>query len=285
VATTDVGKRDDAGTHRLLIVAAEEISGGELREAVAERVGERTAEVRLIAPALAESGLEHAMGDVDDALAAARERLEHSAAELGRAGISTEAAVGDSDLRLAIQDALQTFDADEILIVAHRDGGPYIERQGIAEAEHDFEPPITELFVERPAGGQPRVAEVEHVDAGQSRADTGEEEPESRNLPPFSPRDLIGIVVAIVGTIVLVIIAATGGEDLSQPGGFGADDSFSSEAAQTVIAGLMGLINVAHIVGLTLFQTGPYRGFWRDFFARLSLYGTPVAIVISLLLG
>jgi hypothetical protein len=279
VATIDAGRRDDAGTHRLLIVAAEEISGGELRDAIAERVGERTAEVRLIAPALTESGIEHAMGDVDDALAAARERLEHSAAELGRAGIATEATVGDSDLRLAIQDALQTFDADEILIVAHRYGGPYLERQGIEEAEHDFEPPITELFVERPAGGQPRVAEVERVDAGRRRADPGEEEPESRNLPPFSPRDLLGIAVAIVGTIVLVVLAAGGSDDLS------GDSGLSSQSVQILIAGGMGLINLAHVVGLTLFQAGPYRGFGRGLFANLSLYGTPLAIVISLLLG
>lgn len=279
MATIDAGRRDDAGTHRLLIVAAEEISGGELRDAIAEHVGERAAEVRLIAPALTESGIEHAMGDVDDALAAARERLEHSAAELERAGISAEAEVGDSDLRLAIQDALQTFDADEILIVAHRDGGPYLERQGIEEAEHDFEPPITELFVERPAGGQPRVAEVEHVDPGQDRADPGEQEPESRNLPPFSPRDLVGILVAIVGTIVLVVIAASGSDDLSGDGGL------TSQSVQILIAGGMGLVNLAHVVGLTLFQAGPYRGLGRGLFANLSLYGTPLAIVISLLLG
>jgi hypothetical protein len=276
VATTDGGRRGDAETHRLLIVAAEEISGGELRDAVAERVGERTAEVRLIAPALTESGIEHAMGDVDDALAAARERLEHSAAELERAGIEAETEVGDSDLRLAIQDALQTFDADEIVIVAHRDGGPYLERKGIEEAERDFEPPITELFVERPADAQARVAEVEHVDAGQRRADPGEEETESRNLPPFSPRDLLGIVVAVVGTIVLVVIAASGGDDLS---------GLSSQSVQILIAGGMGLINLAHVVGLTLFQAGPYRGFGRGLFANLSLYGTPIAIVVTLLLG
>jgi hypothetical protein len=50
-----------------------------------------------------------------------------------------------------------------------------------------------------------------------------------------------------------------------------------------MIAGALALINVAHVVGLTLFQAGPYRGGWRDFFARLSLYGTPLAIVASVL--
>ncbi|MGH2985415.1 MAG: hypothetical protein ACRDLO_01860 [Solirubrobacterales bacterium] len=277
MATTDAST--PSGTFRLLVVAAEEISGGALRDAVSEHVEGRETAVRLIAPALTESGLEHAMGDVDDALAAARERLEHSAAELGRAGIEAEAAVGDADLRLAIQDALQTFDADEILIVAHRDGGPYLERRGIEEAEREFEPPITELFVERHEGGEPTVAEVEHIGPGRRRADPGEREPESRNLPPFSPRDLIGIVVAIVGTIVLVVIAASGSDDLSGAGGL------SSQSVQILIAGGMGLVNLAHVVGLTLFQTVSYRGLGPDFFARLSLYGTPIAIVISLLLG
>lgn len=276
MATADVS--EPTGTFRLLVVAAEEISGGALRDAVREHVEGREAEVRLIAPALTESRIEHTMGDVDDALVAARERLEHSAAELGRAGIETEATIGDPDLRLAIQDALQTFDADEILIVAHREGGPYLERQGIAEAERDFEPPITELFVERHEDGEPTVAEIEHVGPGQHRADPGEREPESRNLPPFSPRDLIGIVVAIVGTIVLVVIAASGSDDLSGDGGL------SSQSAQILIAGGMALINLAHVVGLTLFQTVSYRGVGPDLFARLSLYGTPIAIVVSLLL-
>jgi hypothetical protein len=123
------------------------------------------------------------------------------------------------------------------------------------------------------------VADVEHVDAGQRRADPGEEEAESRNLPPFSPRDLLGILVAIVGTIVLVVIAASGGDDLS------GDSGLSSQSVQILIAGGMGLINLAHVVGLTLFQAGPYRGFGRGLFANLSLYGTPIAVVISLLLG
>ena len=54
-------------------------------------------------------------------------------------------------------------------------------------------------------------------------------------------------------------------------------------AARLVIAGAVGLVNLAHIVGLMLFQTVRYRGFWRDFFARLSLYSTLAGLGASLL--
>jgi hypothetical protein len=264
--------------HRVLVIAAEQLTGRQLRDAIAEHVRGRDAQVKLVAPALVDSALEHAMGDVDEAIVAARERLARSVEELERAGIRVDGEVGDSDLRLAIQDALQTFDADEIVIVAHEDGGPYVERQGIAEAERDFEPPITEIFVERTDGGEPRIADIEHDAGGQHRADPEEAEPESRNLPPFSPRDLLGILVAIVGTIVLVVIAASGtGDDLG--------NDLSSQAAQILIAGAMALINLAHVIGLTLFQAGPYRGFGRTLFAQLSLWGTPLAIVACLLLA
>ncbi len=269
---------------RLLVVAAEEIAGPEIAEAVAQRVRGDRSEVRLISPAVDQSPLEHAMGDVDEATEQARGRAERSAAALNASGLEVAAEVGDPDLRLAIQDALQSFAADEIVIVAHRDGGPYLERQGIEESERDFEPPITELYVEA-AGAGPRVAEVERKPAGQPVADPGEAESRSRNLPPFSARDLLGIVVAIVGTIVLVILAATGDDNLNSTGGFGTDDGgFTQQSARILIAGVFGLINLAHVVGLVLFQAGPYRGFARDLFARMSLYGTPVAIIVCLIL-
>jgi hypothetical protein len=52
-----------------------------------------------------------------------------------------------------------------------------------------------------------------------------------------------------------------------------------------VIAGIAALVNLAHVVGLVLFQSLRYRGFWERSFAWMSLIGTPIAIVISLLLG
>lgn len=263
-------------TRRLLVVTAETISGTELHKAIAEHIEPGTTAVRLVAPALTATKLEHAMGDVDEARVAARERLDASLADLREAGINAEGEVGDSDLHQAIADALQTFPADEIVIVAHREGGSPLERAGIEESERDFKQPITELFIDATSGGDPTVAEVEEVDAGQRQADPGEADPTSGNLPPFSPRDLLGIVVAIVGTIVLVVLAASGSDDL---------DGLSEQSVKILIAGLMGLINLAHIVGLTLFQAGPYRGAGRKLFANISLIGTPLAIVICLILG
>lgn len=263
-------------SQRLLIVAAAEIAGPEVREALAERIDEGVTEIRVVAPALTETVIEQTMGDVDDAIAAAQQRLDRALEQIGEEGAVTSGAVGDSDLRLAIQDALQTFDADEILIVAHEDAPLAQEHEGIADAEKSFEPPITELYVTG-EGGEARVAEVEEVGPGVQEVDPGEVQTESRNLPPFGIRDAIGILVAVVGTGALVILAAS-----CETVGFA--EGFDSCAARLLLAGLFGLINLAHIVGLTLFQAGPYRGFWRDFFAETSLYGTPAAIVVSAVL-
>jgi hypothetical protein len=271
-----VSTADTTGTYRLLVVVAETVDGAQVRDAIAERAPGRDAEIRLVAPAIDQSKLEHVMGDIDHATESARERLERSAAALEQAGLGpTDARVGDTDLKLAITDALADFPADEILIVAHSDGGPSHERQWIEEAEREFSQPITEIFVDASGEGEAQVTDVERKPAAHAEADPGEVEGESRNLPPFAPRDVLGIVVAIVGTIVLVILAASGSEDLT---------GISSQSVRVMIAGGMGLINLAHVVGLTLFQSGPYRGGGRTLFANLSLYGTPLAIVVSALL-
>jgi hypothetical protein len=277
---------------RLLVVAAEAIEGKEVRDAVVERArsgggGEGGATVRVLAPALTKSRFEHAAGAVDRALEAADERLARSLAELREAGVEARGQLGDSDLRLAIQDALQTFPADEIVIVAHRDDPPPLEPQGIEEAEQSFEPPITELYVSHDRDTA-RVAEVERSAAGVEREDPREHEARSRNLPPFSPLDLAGILVALIGTGVLIVLAANcgGDETLNTRGGFGDESGgFGSCEVRALIAGGMALVNIAHVVGLVLFQAGPYRGVWRRFFSVLSLYGTAAAIVVSVLIG
>jgi hypothetical protein len=281
-----VSTADATGTFRLLVVAAEAVDGQQVRDMIAERAGQRDAEVRLVAPAIDQSKLEHIMGDVDEAGDRARERLERSAQALERAGLEpTDARIGDSDLKLAIADALVDFEADEIVIVAHSGGGPSYEKNWIEEAEREFSQPITEIFVDS-SGAEAQITDVEKRPPGHHDGDPGEIDDERTNLPPYSPRDLLGIAVAIVGTIVLVILAASGSENLNSQGGFGAESGggLTDQSVRILIAGAIALINLAHVVGLTLFQAGPYRGGFRDFFAKTSLYGTPVAIVVSVIL-
>jgi hypothetical protein len=100
-------------------------------------------------------------------------------------------------------------------------------------------------------------------------------------MPPFSVRDLVGVVVAVVGTIVLIVLASSC-SDFSAEGGL-STSGLSGCAARVLIAGAVALANLAHIVGLMLFQTVRYRGFWRNLLARLSLYGTLGGIVAALL--
>ena len=264
----------------LLVVAADVVAGREVLDAIKER-SNGSSEVRVVAPALTDSRFEHHAGAVDDAREHAEERLQRSLQELRAAGVDAAGEVGDSDLRLAIQDALQTFDADEIVIVAHRDNPPAMEPQGIAEAEQSFSAPITELYITHD-GPEAHVADVEHAEGGGDGTDGGEREGYSRNMPPYSLFDLGGILIALIGTGVLVVLAAACGSNGSFNGGFGAG-AFDGCDVRLLLAGGAGIVNFAHVVGLMLFQAGPYRGVWRPFFAHLSLWGTPAAILISLL--
>jgi hypothetical protein len=242
------------------VIAAESVHGRRTLDEIKRRVGDGT-EVRLVAPALAESSLESVMGDVDRGRELAGKRLEESQRALAGAGINATGEIGDADLHLAIQDA---------------DGGPVMEKRGIEESEHDIEPPITELYVSGEGSGA-TVTEVEHVGPGRHPL-PGDRESRSGNLPRFSPRDIAGIVVAIVGTLVLVFLAA--GCDDGDTG----TEGFNHCSAQLLIAGAVGLVNLAHVVGLTMFQAGSYRGVFEKLFANLSLFGTPLAILVFLFL-
>lgn len=100
----------------------------------------------------------------------------------------------------------------------------------------------------------------------------------SRNWPPLSRMDLLGMGVAILGTLALILIAAiTADRDAGTLGAL--------SAARILIATGAVLINLAHVVGIFFFESVAYHGVFQRFFARLSLVGTPLAIVVSLALG
>ena len=265
---------------RTLVVINEQVAGSELRDVLLAHLGSDVAEVFVVAPALAESGLKHTMGDIDEAIEPARERLRGTLRELRDAGLNADGEVGDSDPVQAISDEIVKFGPEQILVVAHRDEeGAFAEKGLLEQAERDFDLPVTELVVNRDS--EPEVLDVKSSAPGAGRKKGWRPSP---NFPPLSRGDLLGIFVAVVGTLALGALAAecvgdaTGVNDLEE-GRLGA-----ACAATILIALAMALINLAHVVGLFIFQSVGYEGIFSRFFARLSLYGTPAAIVAVLAL-
>jgi hypothetical protein len=274
------GARASAGK-RALVVANEKVSGERLVSAVLGHLGGGAEEVFVVAPALADSALDHIMGDVDAAIPAARERLETTLREFHQAGVEARGEVGDSDPIQAISDEIIKFEPDQILVVAHRDEeGAFAEKGLLEQAERDFDLPVLELVVTH-------EAEPELLDAKSTQPVAGRRKGwrPSYNWPPLTRREIGGILVAIVGTLLLGILAAKGVADSHNNGNDHEEDRLGAEAAAAILIALgIALINLAHVVGLFLFQSVRYDGIFSRFFARLSLIATPIAVVISAVL-
>jgi hypothetical protein len=267
---------------RALVVANEKISGAQLVDAVSGHLGQGVEEVFVVAPALAESALEHIMGDVDAAIPAARERLDETLREFQEAGVEARGEVSDSDPIQAISDEIVKFEPDQILVVAHRDEeGAFAEKGLLEQAERDFDLPVLELVVSHEQ--DPALLDVKSTKPGAGRG-RGWRRP-SYNWPPLTRRDVAGILVAIIGTLLLGILAAKGVADSHGNGNDHEEGRLGAEAAAAVLIALgMALINLAHVVGLFLFQSVRYEGIFSRFFAKLSLIGTPTAVLISAVL-
>jgi hypothetical protein len=96
-----------SGTHRVLVVAPPGTASVPL--------GEAATEVVVIVPALA-SKLEAATGAVDDRRAEAEQTALSLTRSLSRDGRSVRGEVGADNPVLAVEDALRTFGADEVLV-------------------------------------------------------------------------------------------------------------------------------------------------------------------------
>ena len=106
------------------------------------------AEVLVVTPAL-NSPLRHFASDDDGAREQAQERLEQSLGRLREAGIDARGEVGDGDPLQAIEDALRTFGADEVIISTHPEGrSHWLERGVVTSARERFAVPITHVVVD-----------------------------------------------------------------------------------------------------------------------------------------
>jgi hypothetical protein len=137
------------GAERHILVIANETVGGEELLAVLRRKSEGVREsVLVVAPAL-NSPVRHWASDEDGARAAAQERLRASLERLASAGVAARGEVGDGDPLQAMEDALRTFGADEIVISTHPEGrSHWLERNVVGAARDRFDVPITHVVVD-----------------------------------------------------------------------------------------------------------------------------------------
>jgi len=136
------------GERRILVVANETVGGATLRDRIRERSEGVRAEVLVVAPAL-NTPIRHWASDEDGARAVAETRLEESLALLRSGGLNARGEVGDGEPLQAIEDALRTFGADEIIISTHPEGrSQWLERGIVTAARERFAVPITHVVVD-----------------------------------------------------------------------------------------------------------------------------------------
>jgi hypothetical protein len=132
---------------RILALVAEPVSGGALKKAVGSERAD-AAEVMVVAPAL-NSRWKFWTSDTDEAIARAEEVQQETVERMDEEGIDAAGDTGESDPLLAVQDALQTFPADEIVLFTHPGGQHnWLEEGLVDQAKERFDAPVRHLLVE-----------------------------------------------------------------------------------------------------------------------------------------
>ncbi len=132
----------------ILVIANETVGGRTLLDEIRRRSEGVHEHVLVVVPAL-NSPLRHWASDTDEATAAAGQRLEASLRRLASEGIEARGEVGDADPLQAMEDALRTFGADELIISTHPEGrSHWLERGVVSGARERFDLPITHVVVD-----------------------------------------------------------------------------------------------------------------------------------------
>ena len=130
---------------RIIAVVSEPISADALRSALGSEVGD--AEVLVVAPATT-SRFRWLVDDPDGAIQRADAVQEETVERLDEEGVDAAGDTGESDPLLAVQDALQTFAADRIVLFTHGEGKRNWLEEGFVEQARDrFQAPVTHMIV------------------------------------------------------------------------------------------------------------------------------------------
>jgi nucleotide-binding universal stress UspA family protein len=134
---------------KVLVLTSEPISAAKLSSALTGDVDPKDVELLIVTPALQPSALRFWFSDADEAIARAQRTEQETVERLGKEGIEADSETGESDPEQAIQDALQTFPADEILVFTHpEDEQRYREDVDVEVLEQRFGLPVKQATID-----------------------------------------------------------------------------------------------------------------------------------------
>jgi nucleotide-binding universal stress UspA family protein len=134
---------------RVLVLTSEPISASTLSGALPGDTDPHDVEIMVVAPALQPSPMKFWLSDADDAIARARRTEQETVERLRREGVEVDSDTGESDPEQAIEDALQTFPADQIVLFTHPEGEQrYREDVDLAVLEQRFGLPVKQASVD-----------------------------------------------------------------------------------------------------------------------------------------
>jgi hypothetical protein len=132
---------------KILALVAEPVSADVLRSAVGEEDAD-SAEVLVVAPAL-NTKKRFFLADPDPAIERADAVQEETVERLSEEGIDAAGDTGEEDPLLALQDALVSYDADEIVLFTHAGGKQNWLEDGLVEqAKERFDAPVRHMVVD-----------------------------------------------------------------------------------------------------------------------------------------
>jgi hypothetical protein len=264
---------------RLLAIVTDDPVGPEslreIRPGGADEPGDQV-DLWVVVPAVEANPFRHTLGDVDGPQREAEARLGRVLEELRANGIEAAGEVGDPDPVQAAQDALLKKPVDEIVIFEHEpEQARWFEENLLEKAAVGLDPPLRVVALHSDRDGTGHVVGVEASGPG-TRDPAEGDEIGSAYLPGLSRADFAGMVAAVFGTVVVAILAGAVAVDNGEVSG--------RAAAAILIAIGVALVNLAHVVGLTLMESVRYRGGFAKLFRNLSLIGTSLAVVAVLAL-
>ena len=132
---------------RILALVSEPISADALRAAIGADAADE-AEVLVVAPAL-NTKTRFLLADPDPAIERAEAVQQETVERLDEEGIDAAGDTGEENPMLALQDALATYEADEIVLFTHPGGKQNWKEEGLVEeAQGRFDVPVRHIVVE-----------------------------------------------------------------------------------------------------------------------------------------